>query len=142
MWRPSQRSGATSSTVVVTGGVAIWSKIIDARSKREESEHARALSYEGWLWQAKNGALRRLISACMSIKRVSAIAQEPVPGRVRHFRRGLVIEELDKFRRDIAGEEVSEITSYAAEPVRDAVDGMLNLIDGPAERELHSAQMG
>jgi hypothetical protein len=117
------------ASVVVSGGVAICSKIIDARSKREDREHARKLSYEGWQWQAKNGALRRLISACMSIKRTSAIAQEPVTERVQHFRRGLVVEELDKFRRGIAGEGVSEITAYAAEPVRDAVDELLNLIE-------------
>jgi hypothetical protein len=50
---------------------------IDARSRREDRKHARALDYEGRAWQAKNDALRRLISGCRYVKHWARVAQQP-----------------------------------------------------------------
>jgi hypothetical protein len=109
-------------------GGAIWSKIIDARSKREDRQNAHALDYEGWVWHAKNDALRRLISACRLVKHWAA--QQPDAEPDKPAWRLKLIRVLDEFTRGIGDEEgISEITAYAAEPVRDALDEMLELID-------------
>jgi hypothetical protein len=116
------------TSVVVTGGVAMWSKIIDARSKREDRRHARVLDYEGRVWQAKNDALRRLISACRLVKRRIRTAQTPDATQEDYDGwRTTVIIALRDFQNEIGGEEgVSEITAYASEPVREAVDDFLS----------------
>jgi hypothetical protein len=116
-------------SVVVTGGVAIWSKVIDARTKREDRQHARALDYEGRVWKAKSDALRNLISACRAVKQRAGIyISEPNP-EDQVYNRARLAQALSNFKNEIGGEEgVSEITAYAAERVRDVVDEMLNLI--------------
>jgi hypothetical protein len=64
LWDVAVPLGSVLITGVVTGGVAIWSKIIDARTKREDREHAGKLDYEGRAWQTKKDALPvRLIRA-------------------------------------------------------------------------------
>jgi hypothetical protein len=35
------------ASVLVTGGVAIWSKFIDGRARDKDREHAGKLDYEG-----------------------------------------------------------------------------------------------
>jgi hypothetical protein len=80
-----------SLSVVVTGGAAIWSKIIDARAREKDREHA---------------------------------------GKDRVYWRARLIQGLSEFRNRVGDEEgISEITAYAAEPVRDALDEMLELIN-------------
>ncbi|WP_152531579.1 hypothetical protein [Mycobacterium sp. UM_CSW] len=120
------------ASVVVTGGVALWSKIIDARSKREDRQHARSLDYEGRVWQAKNDVLRRLISACRAVKRRALTAQRhaQVSKEDEEYSRARLAQGLGEFPRDIGDEEgISEITAYAAEPVREALDEMLMMIE-------------
>lgn len=124
-------------SVVSAAVVAIWSKIIDARSKREDRQHARALDYEGRVWQAKNEALRGLITVCRYVK---SEAQ-----RKRWYTRADEIDRLDqraltvravyRFKARIGGEDgISEITALAAQPVRDALDEMLALSDAQLQR--------
>jgi hypothetical protein len=124
--------GSVLITGVVTGGVAIWSKIIDARSKREDREHAEKLDYEGRAWKAKNEALRRLITACRFVK---SQAQRTRFGSTddeqdQRDRRALTVRALYRFKDRLGGEDViSEITALAAQPVSDALDEMLALGD-------------
>ncbi len=118
------------TSVVVTGGVAIWSKIIDARSKREDRQHARALEYESRVWQAKNDALRRIISASRAVKRWTEIYQSQLDPADMVYNRARLAQQLGRFKNEIGGEDgVSEIVAYASEPVRDAVDEMFSLIE-------------
>ena len=115
-------------SVVVTGGVAVWSKIIDARSKREDRQHAGKLDYEQRVWRAKNDVLRRLISACRFVKwRAQLTGAE---NKDEKYRRAATIRALSQFRERIGNEDgVSEITAYAAQPVRDALDEMLEEVN-------------
>jgi hypothetical protein len=119
------------ASVVLTGGVAIWSKIIDARSKREDRTHTRALDYEGRVWQAKNDALRGLISACRYVKRRAQVegTRGSREGAEQH-RHLMLFRALSEFAERIGDDEgISEITAYAAEPVREALDQLLELIN-------------
>jgi hypothetical protein len=118
-------------SVVSTAVAAIWSKIIDAKTKREDRQHARSLDYEGRVWQAKNDALRRLISACRLVKRKAQTAeQERGTGEDKLYWRVRLIEALANFKREIGDEEgISEITAYAAEPVCESLDALLGLIE-------------
>jgi hypothetical protein len=126
-------------SVVVTGGVAVWSKIIDARTKREDRQHSRTLNYEGRVWEAKNAALRSLITACRYVK---SEAQ-----RKRWFGGDAETDQLDslaltvravyRFKARLGGEDgISEITALAAQPVREALDEMLALSDAQMQRHL------
>jgi hypothetical protein len=122
-------------SVVVTGGVAVWSKIIDARTKREDRQHARALDYEGRVWHAKNEALRRLVSACRYVKRKALITKQSGTGEDVRYWRARLIQAVGEFHKDIGDEEgISEITAYAAEPVRDALDEMLDVADDQIQK--------
>jgi hypothetical protein len=71
-----------------------------------------------------------LISACRSIKRWTAIYEsQPNPEDVEYNRINLA-QALRNFSNEIGGEEgISEITAYAAEPVRNNLDEMLNQIE-------------
>lgn len=113
-------------SVVVTAGTAVWSKIIDARSKREDRANARAIDYEGRVWQAKNDVLRRLISACREVKlRAVTYQTQPDPDDLEYNIVQLA-QAMGTFENAVGGEEgISEITAYSAEPVRYAVDEML-----------------
>ena len=67
-WAAVFAVGGTLAGVVVTQGVNAWNRYIDAKSKREDRQHERALEYEKRAWQAKSEALARLISACRFVK--------------------------------------------------------------------------
>lgn len=125
-WEAAVPLGSVLITGVVTGTVTIWSKRIDAQAKREDRQHARALDYEGRVWQAKNEALRRLIAACREVKSWAELYQsQPDPADVE-YNTVLLAQAMRAFEDGIGGEEgVSEITAYTAEPVRTAVDAML-----------------
>jgi ParB-like chromosome segregation protein Spo0J len=126
------------TSVVVTGLLAIWSDINDVRAKREDRQHAQALGYEKRVWQAKSDALRTLISASRLVKRKAQIAQQA--GTEDRKASVNLIQALDEFEINIGGEGgISEIVAYAAEPVRDALDEMLRLIEeqtGPDREQL------
>lgn len=123
------------TSVAVTGGVAVWSKIIEARSKREDRQNARAVDYEGRVWQAKNDALRRLISACRGVKRWTEIYRSQPDAKDVKYNRARLVQTLYNFKHEIGGEDgISEITAYAAEPVRDALDEFLELVEERTRR--------
>ncbi|BBY91324.1 hypothetical protein MGALJ_09930 [Mycobacterium gallinarum] len=114
-------------SVLATATVAIWTKRIDAATRRDDRQHERALNFEDRVWQAKSDALRRLISACRSVKRKAQIAQRPGCEEDDYISwRARLTLELYGFKQALGDEEgVSDIVAYAAEPVRDAVDDML-----------------
>src|ERR1700682_6044980 len=115
-------------SVVSTATVAIWNKRIDANTKREDRDHERALDYEQRVWQAKNDTLKRLISACRFVKwRAQLTGAENTD---ENYRRAATIRALDQFRERIGDEDgISEITAYAAEPVRKALDEVLEEVN-------------
>ena len=63
-------------SVVATAGVAIWTKAIDAKSKRDDRHHELALEYEKRARQDKSNALKALISASLYVKRQARLAQD------------------------------------------------------------------
>lgn len=131
-----------SVSVVSTAVVAIWSKVIDARSKGEDRTHERVLSYEGRVWQAKNDALRILITACRYVKSEAQKKRWYTHDDELHQldQRALTVRAVHRFKARIGGEDgISEITALAAQPVRDALDEMLALSD--AQRQRHSLHL-
>jgi hypothetical protein len=130
------------TSVLVTGGVALWSKIIDARSRREDREHAGKLDYEGRVWQAKNEALRTIITACRYVKseaqRKRWLSSHDEVHRVDSL--ALTVRAVYRFKERLGGEDgISEITALAAQPVREALDEMLALSD--AQPQKHALQL-
>ncbi|QOF29124.1 hypothetical protein [Mycobacteroides abscessus] len=116
-----------ATSVLVTGGVAVWSKIIDARSKREDREHARTLDYEGRVWQAKKDLLRTLITACRALKSkaLRELQADNDEEDKRHWR-ARTVEGLDQFHEDIGGNDgLSELTAYASDELRVTLNEML-----------------
>ena len=59
------------ASVVSTATVAVWTKRIDARTKREDRDHALVLDYEKRAGDDKKAVLKRLISATLYLKRGS-----------------------------------------------------------------------
>jgi hypothetical protein len=91
------------------------------------------LDYEKWARQANSDALMRLMYACRFVK----WRPENPDG---DYRRGATIRALDLFSERMGGEDgISEITAYAAEPVRKALDEVLELID--VQRRAHKDQL-
>jgi hypothetical protein len=126
-------------SVVVTGGVAVWSKIIDARSRQEDRLNARAIDYEGRVWQAKNDALRGLITACRYVKSEAQRKRWYTHDDELHHldQRALTVRAVHRFKARIGGEDgISEITALAAQPVRDALDEMLALSNAQLQKHL------
>jgi hypothetical protein len=60
--------GGTLGGVVATQLFNLRKTRIDADTKRQDRQHERAFDYEQRVWQAKNDALKRLISACRFVK--------------------------------------------------------------------------
>lgn len=57
------------ASVVSTAAVAICTKRIDARTKREERDHALVLDYEKRAGEDKKAVLKSLISATLHLRR-------------------------------------------------------------------------
>jgi hypothetical protein len=128
----------TLGAVIITAVFNLRTKHIDADIKQADRRHERALDYEKWARQAKSDALTRLISACRFIKWRPDQWRPENPDE--NYRRGATIRALDQFRDKIGGEDgISEITVYAAEPVRDALDEVLQLIS--VQRREHKDQL-
>ncbi|BBX00938.1 hypothetical protein [Mycolicibacterium moriokaense] len=65
------------ASVVSTATVAVWTKRIDARNRREDREHDRVLDYEKRAADDKKAVLKSLISATLYIKRgAEAVGKE------------------------------------------------------------------
>jgi hypothetical protein len=113
------------ASVVSTAAVAIWTKRIDARTKREEREHARALDFESRAGEDKKAVLKSLISATLHVKR----GAEPLAGTEQTVsqRRAEAIRELYELRARLGLDDgVAELMIYAAEPVRDVTEELLD----------------
>jgi hypothetical protein len=112
-------------SVASTAAVAIWTKRIDARTRREDRQHALALDYESRAGEDKKAVLKTLISATMHLKR----GAEPLAGteQTTDERRTSAIRELYAFRGRLGLDDgVAELLIYAAEPVRDLVELLLD----------------
>ena len=130
-----------SLSVVSTATVAIWTKIIDAKTKREDRQHAidmkredrqheTNLKFEKRFGQDKSNALKPLISAALFVKRRTLLISD------RQHQRATAIRALDQFADKLGGDDgIGELLAYAAPPVRQVVDAMLNEID--AQQQVH-----
>lgn len=116
------------ASVLSTATVAIWTKRIDARTKREDRDHALVLDYEKRAGEDKKAVLKRLISATLYLKR----GAEPLAGTEdteenMSRRRAAATRELYEFRARLGLDDgVAELMIYAAEPVRDLTELILD----------------
>ena len=116
------------ASVLSTATVAVWTKRIDAKTKREDREHALVLDYEKRAGDDKKAVLKRLISATLYLKRgaeplAGAEITEESPSR----RRAAATRELYEFRGRLGLDDgVAELMIYAAEPVRDLTELILD----------------
>jgi hypothetical protein len=105
--------------------VAIWSKRIDARTKRDDRAHALVLDYESRAGEDKRAVLKTLISATMHLRR----GAEPLAGTETSAsdRRAEAIRQLYEFRGRLGLDDgIAELLIYAAEPVRDLTESILD----------------
>ncbi|BBY01828.1 hypothetical protein [Mycobacterium seoulense] len=116
------------ASVVSTATVAIWTKRIDARTKREDRDHALVLDYEKRAGEDKKAVLKRLISATLYLKRgAEPLAGTDVTDESVSRRRAAATSELYEFRARLGLDDgVAELMIYAAEPVRDLTELILD----------------
>lgn len=109
------------ASVVSTAAVAIWTKRIDARTKREERGHALVLDYEKRAGDDKKAVLKSLISATLHLRRgAEQLAGAEVTEQSISLRRAEAIRELYEFRGRLGLDDgVAELMIYAAEEVRE-----------------------
>jgi hypothetical protein len=117
----------TLGGVIVTQVFTIWSKSADRRQERK-------LAYEARVAEAKHAAIKRLITACRSVK------SRPAESSDANFRRGATIRGLDLFREKIGGEDgIGEVVSYAEKSVCTELEKMLDKVD--AEHDKHEDRL-
>jgi hypothetical protein len=112
-------------SVISTAAVAIWTKRIDARTKREDRAHALAMDFEQRAGDDKKAVIKTLISATMHLKR----GAEPLAGTDASIsdRRAEAIRQLYEFRGRLGWDDgIAELLIYAAEPVRDLTELILD----------------
>jgi hypothetical protein len=116
------------ASVISTATVAVWTKRIDAQTKREDREHARLLEYEKRAADDKKTVLKSLISATLYIRRgAEAVAGVEHNEATTCRRRAKAVRELYEFRMRLGLDDgVAELMVYAAEPVRDLTDLLLD----------------
>jgi hypothetical protein len=123
-----------SVSVIATATVAVWSKLIDASTKREDREHEIALEVEKRFGQDKINALKTLIAATQHVKWQAQLTGAPNTDEAH--RRAVTIRALHEFRTKFGGEDgIAELLAYAANPVRDAVEALLAEVN--QQRRLH-----
>lgn len=116
------------ASVVSTATVAVWTKRLDTKARKEDRDHALILDYEKRAGEEKKAILKKLISATLHVKR----AAEPLAGtelneETLSQRRAEAIRQLYEFRARMGLDDgIAELMIYAAEPVRDLADSMLN----------------
>ncbi len=113
------------ASVVSTAAVAIWTKRIDARTKQQERDHALVLDFEKRAGEEKKAALKCLISATLHLKR----GAELLVGAEQSLsqRRAEAIRQLYEFRIRLGLDDgIAELMIYAAEPVRDLTELLLD----------------
>ncbi|MCV7423940.1 hypothetical protein H7K45_25635 [Mycobacterium yunnanensis] len=112
-------------SVLSTATVAIWTKRIDVKSKRDDREHALRMDFEQRAGEEKKIALKTLLAATMRVRR----GAEPLVGAQQTVaqRRAEAIEELYAFRGRLGLDDgVAEVLIYAAEPVRELTEQLLD----------------
>ncbi|KUH84996.1 MULTISPECIES: hypothetical protein [unclassified Mycobacterium] len=116
------------ASVVSTAAVAIWTKRIDAKTKKEERDHALVLDYEKRAGEDKKAALKRLISATLHLKRgAEQLAGSEATEQSLSQRRAEAIRQLYEFRVRLGLDDgIAELMMYAAEPVRDLTEVVLD----------------
>ncbi|OBB67782.1 MULTISPECIES: hypothetical protein [unclassified Mycobacterium] len=116
------------ASVLSTATVAVWTKRIDARTKREDRDHALVLDYEKRAGEDKKAVLKRLISATLHLKRgAEPLAGTEVTDESISRRRAAATRELYEFRARLGLDDgVAELMIYAAEPVRDLTELILD----------------
>ena len=116
------------ASVVSTATVAIWTKRIDARTKREDRDHELVLDYEKRAGEEKKAVLKRLISATLYLQRgAEPLAGTEVTEESTSRRRAGAVRELYEFRARLGLDDgVAELMIYAAEPVRDLTELILD----------------
>ena len=116
------------ASVLSTATVAVWTKRIDARTKREDRDAALVLDYEKRAGEDKKAVLKRLISATLYLKRgAEPLAGTEVTEESTCRRRAEAIRELYEFRARLGLDDgVAELMIYAAEPVRDLTELILD----------------
>jgi hypothetical protein len=116
------------ASVVSTATVAVWTKRIESRTKRDDRHHALVLDYEKRAGEDKKAVLKRLISATLYLKRAAEpLAGTEVTEESTSRRRAGAIRELYEFRARLGLDDgVAELMIYAAEPVRDLTELILD----------------
>jgi hypothetical protein len=115
------------ASVVSTATVAVWTKRIDARNRREDREHERVLDYEKRAADDKKAVLKSLISATLYVKRGAQSVQREADEATANRRRAETLRELYEFRMRLGLDDgIAELMVYAAEPVRELADLLLD----------------
>ncbi|OBF96640.1 hypothetical protein A5773_12595 [Mycobacterium sp. 852014-52450_SCH5900713] len=116
------------ASVLSTATVAVWTKRIDARTKREDRDHALVLDYEKRAGEDKKAVLKLLISATLHLKRgAEPLVGAEVTEETISRRRAEATRELYEFRARLGLDDgVAELMIYAAEPVRDLTELILD----------------
>ncbi|MBJ7341011.1 hypothetical protein [Mycolicibacterium sp.] len=112
-------------SVLSTAAVAIWTKRIDARNKREDRTHDLRLEYEKRAADDKKAVLKSLISATLHLRRgAEGLAGTEVS---TSDRRAEAIRQLYEFRARLGLDDgIAELLIYVAEPVRDLTELILD----------------
>lgn len=112
-------------SVVSTATVAVWTKRLDSKAREADRSQALLLDFEKRAGEEKKAALKTLLSATMRVRR----GAEPLAGanQTEDQRRAEAIEELYEFRARLGLDDgVSEVLIYAAEPVRQLTEQLLD----------------
>jgi hypothetical protein len=128
------------ASVLSTATVAIWTKRIDARTKREDRDHQLVLDYEKRAGQEKSAVLKRLISSTLYLKRgAELLAGTEAADASTTGRRAGAIRELYEFRARLGLDDgVAEVMTYAAEAVRDLTELILDEWDRQFRKDGYS----
>jgi hypothetical protein len=114
-------AATTTGTVVgavITQGFTIWKSRIEADNQRKQA-------YEGRAWNAKHAALKRLVTACRSVR----FRADEQPNDA-DFRRGATVKGLEMFRDEIGGDDgIGEVVLYADPQVEAKLDELLHMAD-------------
>lgn len=115
------------ASVISTAAVAIWTKRIDARNRRDDRRHERTLDFEKRAADDKKAVLKSLITATMYVKRGAQYLGTATGQEAVEQRRAQTLGELYDFRMRLGLDDgVAELLIYAAPPVRDMAEILLD----------------
>lgn len=118
------------ASVISSATVAIWTKRIDAKNKAEDRRHERVLDFEKRAADDKKAVLKSLISATIYVKRAAQYEGVGTADEIASQRRAEALRELYDFRMRLGLDDgVAELLVYAAPPVRDMVNQLLDQWD-------------